>query len=223
MLSLIRKTATSVVGTVTRQGGVLRCTATPAFFSTRGTQLRMAEYPEHQIVGLPKLSPTMEEGTVQSWTVQEGEEFAEGDVICQIETDKAAVDFEATEDGFMAKHLVPAGHAPAATGIAIAITVEEKENVAAFAGATADEFASDSAPVEEAAAAAPPAPAAVATPAPPPVAAPSPVTSTPVYTPRPAQTAFSTASEKRQQEYVTAYGSTLMENIYISGEDSQEA
>ena len=71
----------------------------------------MAEYPDHEVVGLPKLSPTMDEGTVQSWTVQEGEEFSEGDVLCQIETDKAAVDFEATEDGFMAKHLVSAGHA----------------------------------------------------------------------------------------------------------------
>ena len=50
-----------------------------------------ADYPPHTVVGLPALSPTMEEGTVQSWTLEVGEEFAASDIICQIETDKAAV------------------------------------------------------------------------------------------------------------------------------------
>ena len=50
-----------------------------------------ADYPPHTVVGLPALSPTMEEGTVQSWTLEVGEEFTASDIICQIETDKAAV------------------------------------------------------------------------------------------------------------------------------------
>ena len=73
----------------------------------------------------------MTEGTVQSWTVEIGDSFSAGDIICQIETDKAAVDFEATDDGFMAKHLVEPGHAPIATGSPIAVTVMEEEDIEA--------------------------------------------------------------------------------------------
>mgnify|MGYP001227221397 FL=1 len=138
---------------------------TRSLFASRNfskTPLACADFPDHQVLGLPKLSPTMEEGTVQSWAVQEGEEFAEGDVICQIETDKAAVDFEATEDGFMAKHLVQPGHAPAKTGLPIAVTVEEEGDVAAFANSSSADFASsaeeDDAPAEAAAPAPPPPP-----------------------------------------------------------------
>lgn len=53
-----------------------------------------ASLPTHEVVGLPALSPTMELGTIASWKVKEGSAFAAGDVICQVETDKATVDFE---------------------------------------------------------------------------------------------------------------------------------
>lgn len=66
----------------------------------------MSSYPEHEVVGLPALSPTMESGNIGAWRVKEGDTFGAGDVICEIETDKATVDFEAQDDGIVAKILV---------------------------------------------------------------------------------------------------------------------
>lgn len=54
--------------------------------------------PDHTVVGLPSLSPTMTAGTIASWNVTEGEEISAGDVFCEIETDKATVDFECQND-----------------------------------------------------------------------------------------------------------------------------
>ena len=66
-------------------------------------------YPEHEVLGLPSLSPTMENGKIMEWTVKEGEQVYVGDVICEIETDKATVGYEVLEDGYLAKILQPAG------------------------------------------------------------------------------------------------------------------
>jgi len=60
-------------------------------------------------VNLPALSPTMEKGNLLSWVKSEGDEVKEGDALAQIETDKATMDFEAPEDGFLAKIVTPAG------------------------------------------------------------------------------------------------------------------
>ena len=60
-------------------------------------------------MNLPNLSPTMEKGTIQSWQKAEGDELAEGDVLAQIETDKATMDYETPEEGFLAKILIPVG------------------------------------------------------------------------------------------------------------------
>ena len=60
-------------------------------------------------VTLPSLSPTMEKGGIQKWMKAEGDELAEGDVLAQIETDKATMDFETPEEGFLARILQPAG------------------------------------------------------------------------------------------------------------------
>jgi biotin carboxyl carrier protein len=54
--------------------------------------------PDHTVVGLPTLSPTMTAGTIASWSVKEGDEVSAGDVFCEIETDKATVDFECQND-----------------------------------------------------------------------------------------------------------------------------
>ena len=51
----------------------------------------------------------METGTIASWSKQEGDSFGPGEVLCSVETDKATVDFEAQDDGVLAKILVPAG------------------------------------------------------------------------------------------------------------------
>ena len=58
---------------------------------------------------LPALSPTMEKGSILSWYKQEGDTVSEGDLLAEIETDKATMGFEATEEGFLAKIVIPAG------------------------------------------------------------------------------------------------------------------
>ncbi|KAA8493055.1 Dihydrolipoyllysine-residue acetyltransferase component 3 [Porphyridium purpureum] len=91
------------------------------------------QYPEHDAVGMPKLSPTMEQGTLAAWHKKEGEAFAEGDVLAEVETDKATVNFEATSDGYVAKILKPEGTSDVKVGDLIMITVEEADLVPAFA------------------------------------------------------------------------------------------
>ena len=68
-----------------------------------------ANFPNHIRVVLPALSPTMELGTIISWEKKEGDPLNEGDLLAEIETDKATMGFETPEEGFLAKILVPAG------------------------------------------------------------------------------------------------------------------
>lgn len=65
--------------------------------------------PSHIRVPLPALSPTMEAGKVASWLKEEGEKLEEGDVLAQIETDKATMEFETPDEGYLAKIVAPAG------------------------------------------------------------------------------------------------------------------
>ncbi len=65
--------------------------------------------PSHHEVILPNLSPTMESGTIVSWEKEEGEQINEGDVLAMIETDKATMEMETPEEGYLAKILLPAG------------------------------------------------------------------------------------------------------------------
>ena len=113
----------------------------------------------------------METGTIASWNMEEGDSFGPGDVICSVETDKATVDFEAQDDGVVAKILVQAGGDELEVGVPIMITVEEEEDAGAFKDYVLDEAAAP-------AAAEPPAPAATeappAPPAPTPAAPPAP-------------------------------------------------
>ena len=60
-------------------------------------------------VKMANLSPTMEKGNLAKWMKKEGEQLVEGDVLAQIETDKAVMDFETPEEGYLAKILVPEG------------------------------------------------------------------------------------------------------------------
>ena len=107
-------------------------------------------YPPHEVVGLPALSPTMESGTIASWTVSEGEAFSAGDVICEVETDKATVAFESQEDGVLAKILVQPGEPEVAVGQPICVTVEEAEHASAFGDFTAPAPAAAAVPAAEA-------------------------------------------------------------------------
>lgn len=78
---------------------------------------------------MPALSPTMEEGTLASWLVKEGDTVTSGDVIAEIETDKATMEVESIDDGTVAKILVEAGTDNVPVGQIIAILAEEGEDV----------------------------------------------------------------------------------------------
>eukprot|EP00588_Corethron_pennatum_P010396 CAMPEP_0194267002 /NCGR_PEP_ID=MMETSP0169-20130528/1700_1 /TAXON_ID=218684 /ORGANISM="Corethron pennatum, Strain L29A3" /LENGTH=165 /DNA_ID=CAMNT_0039007795 /DNA_START=44 /DNA_END=537 /DNA_ORIENTATION=- len=92
--------------------------------------------PPHITFPMPALSPTMETGSIAGWNLQEGEAFAAGDVLCEVETDKATVDYEAQDDGVLAKILKTAGSGDIPVGVPICIVVEEESEVPAFADYT---------------------------------------------------------------------------------------
>lgn len=119
-------------------------------------------------ITMPALSPTMEEGNLAKWLVKEGDKVAPGDVIAEIETDKATMEVEAVDEGVVAKIVVPAGTDAVKVNALIAILAEEGEDVAAAAkggdAAPAKAEAKAEAPKEEKSEAAP-APAANAAPA----------------------------------------------------------
>ena len=104
---------------------------------------------------MPALSPTMEEGTLAKWLVKEGDTVSSGDVIAEIETDKATMEFEAVDEGIVGQILVAEGTENVKVNTAIAVMVEEGESLDAAPAPAA-------APVEAAA----PAAVAVAAPAP---------------------------------------------------------
>ena len=79
-------------------------------------------------ITMPALSPTMEEGTLSKWLVKEGDTIASGDVIAEIETDKATMEVEAVDEGTVAKLLVPAGTEGVKVNAVIAVLAEEGED-----------------------------------------------------------------------------------------------
>ena len=78
---------------------------------------------------MPALSPTMEEGTLAKWLVKEGDDVRSGDILAEIETDKATMEFEAVDEGKIAKILVPEGTDGVKVGQAIAILAADGEAV----------------------------------------------------------------------------------------------
>ncbi|AKH41530.1 pyruvate dehydrogenase E1 component beta subunit [Altererythrobacter atlanticus] len=78
---------------------------------------------------MPALSPTMEEGTLAKWLVKEGDEVSSGDVLAEIETDKATMEFESIDEGIVGKILVPEGTENVAVGTVIAVLAAEGEDV----------------------------------------------------------------------------------------------
>ncbi|MFT7059793.1 MAG: pyruvate dehydrogenase E1 component beta subunit [Pseudorhodobacter sp.] len=105
---------------------------------------------------MPALSPTMEEGTLAKWLVKEGDEVKSGQILAEIETDKATMEFEAVDEGIIGKILVAEGTAGVKVNEAIAILIEEGES--ADAAVAPSPVAAAAAPVAMAA------PAAVAAP-----------------------------------------------------------
>src|ERR1700739_1836791 len=86
---------------------------------------------------MPALSPTMEKGNLAKWLKKEGDKVKAGDVLAEIETDKATMEYEAIDDGVLAKILVPEGSADIAVNQPIAVLAAEGEDVKAAAAGTA--------------------------------------------------------------------------------------
>jgi pyruvate dehydrogenase E2 component (dihydrolipoamide acetyltransferase) len=127
---------------------------------------------------MPALSPTMEEGTLAKWLVKEGDKVNSGDILAEIETDKATMEFEAVDEGTVAKILVPEGTDGVKVGAPIAILAGEGEDASTAAGAAPKADTPPPAPPK-----ASPPPKADATPKAPPSQAP---VETPAAPPQPA-------------------------------------
>lgn len=135
-------------------------------------------------VEMPKMSDTMEEGVLAAWLVEEGTSISAGDVVAQVETDKATMDLEVYDDGVLLKRVIGEGDAVPIGGL-IAILGQEGEDIsdilAKYSGggdgaAAPAPAAEEAAPAVEAPA---PAPAPAAAPAPAPAAAPAPAPAAP--------------------------------------------
>ena len=113
---------------------------------------------------MPALSPTMEEGTLAKWLVKEGDTVSSGDLLAEIETDKATMEFEAVDEGTIGKILVPEGTEGVKVNTAIAVLLEDGESADDIGSTPA--AASEAAPAAETPAEAAPAAAAPAAPAP---------------------------------------------------------
>eukprot|EP00899_Mesostigma_viride_P014009 jgi/Mesvir1/22609/Mv14055-RA.1 len=141
-----------------------------------------ASYPGHAEIAMPSLSPTMTQGNLAKWRKQVGDPLKTGDVLCEIETDKATLEMEAMEDGFLAKLLVQEGAKDVAVGTPICVVAESADDIPAF-----KDYKSGGAPAKPAAkapekAAAPPPPP----PPPPPKAAAAPAAPKPAAAAPPA-------------------------------------
>ena len=147
--------------------------AAPASSSPPSSSL--SNFPPHTLMGLPALSPTMAAGNIASWKKKAGDSVSAGDVLAEVETDKATMEWEAQDDGVIAKILVEAGVSDVPVGTPVAVVVDDEGLVGAFAGYTA----ADAAAKEGGSAAAAAAPAAAAAVAAAPVSAPSSVSSAP--------------------------------------------
>src|SRR5690242_18882669 len=152
---------------------------------------------------MPALSPTMEKGNLARWLKKEGDKIKSGDVIAEIETDKATMEYEAVDDGTLAKIVVPEGTQDVAVNSVIAVLAGEGEDVKAAASAT------KSAP--------PPAPAAAKTATAP---APRPPAEKPPQTPAPtAQKATPTVSHAANRIFSSPLARRLAKeaNIDLNG------
>jgi len=128
------------------------------------------------IITMPALSPTMTEGTLVKWIMNEGNAVRSGDMLAEIETDKATMEVEAIDEGILARILVPEGTEGVPVNAPIAVLLEDGEDASAIDAALAAAPApAPMAPAAEAPAAKPIPAAAIPTPAPTPAPAADPV------------------------------------------------
>src|ERR1035438_903727 len=86
---------------------------------------------------MPALSPTMEKGNLARWLKKEGDKIKSGDILAEIETDKATMEYEAVDEGTLAKIVVPEGTQDVVVNSVIAVLAAEGEDVKAAASGTA--------------------------------------------------------------------------------------
>jgi pyruvate dehydrogenase E1 component beta subunit len=154
---------------------------------------------------MPSLSPTMEQGTLAKWLKQEGDRIQPGDIIAEIETDKATMEFEAIDEGVLEKILVPAGTEDVAVGAVIALISGEGEEAQPAA-------ASVSAPAAE------PAPAPAAAPK-----AEKPVTAAPAADPAiPAGTQLVSTTVREALRDAMAEEMRKDPRVFVMGEEVAE-
>jgi len=91
-----------------------------------------SDYPDYIPLEMPALSPTMERGSIAEWVKQEGDKIEVGEVMAEVETDKATVAWESVEEGYLAKIILPDGSSDIEVGTLAGIFVEEEEEIAAF-------------------------------------------------------------------------------------------
>lgn len=161
MATLSQRLTSSAPVAASRQSIVSRLVQPSSRRQLHSSVVLYKDYPVHQFLPMPALSPTMEMGTIAKWEVKEGDEFTAGSVLCSVETDKATMDFELQDDGFIAKILCDGPNmVDIPVGRPICIVVEEEEDVAAFA-----DFVLDSEPAAAAAESSEPAAPAASAPA----------------------------------------------------------
>jgi len=156
---------------------------------------------------MPALSPTMEEGTLAKWLVKEGDAVSSGDIMAEIETDKATMEFEAVDEGIIGKILIAEGTEGVKVNTAIALLVEE--------GESADDIAVSEAPAPTA--------AAVDTPAAPATAARGPVAVVvPAETDIPEGTEMKSTTVREALRDAMAEEMRRTEEVFLMGEEVAE-
>ncbi|MBO9455638.1 pyruvate dehydrogenase complex E1 component subunit beta [Paracoccus sp. R12_1] len=97
---------------------------------------------------MPALSPTMEEGTLAKWLKKEGDEVKSGDILAEIETDKATMEFEAVDEGILGKILIQEGSEGVKVNTPIAVMIEEGESADDIEASSSPASSGDAAPAE---------------------------------------------------------------------------
>ncbi|KAF1992504.1 pyruvate dehydrogenase protein X component [Aulographum hederae CBS 113979] len=122
---------------------------TPAF-AALARYYASKSFPPHSVVSMPALSPTMTAGNIGTWQKKPGDSLVPGDVLVEIETDKAQMDFEFQDEGVLAKILKDSGEKDIAVGSPIAVMVEEGGDVSAFDSFTVEDAGGDKKPPSDA-------------------------------------------------------------------------
>jgi pyruvate/2-oxoglutarate dehydrogenase complex dihydrolipoamide acyltransferase (E2) component len=100
------------------------------------TRFEQVDLPMSTNILMPALSPTMEQGKLAKWLKKEGDQIKSGDVLAEIETDKATMEVEAVDEGILAKILIPDGTENVAVNTPIAVIVGEGEDANAVSATT---------------------------------------------------------------------------------------